>query len=91
MPFFLDAACVCIPSADFVCRKCREKEEAEAESKGERTERDVRDAIDLTGWGYVRADQDGYDGEVVTPEEHREETFFAAALQLLGAKPIETK
>lgn len=86
MPFRLNVACVCLPASGFVCRNCREKSE-----QPERTEQDVRDAIDLSGWGYVRADQDGYDGEIVTPEEHREETFFAAARELLGAETIETK
>ena len=29
----------------------------------------------LTGYGYIKADQDGYDGQIVTPEEHKEEEY----------------
>lgn len=57
------------------------------------TELSLRPLIDklsppnLTGYGYTKADQDGYDGEIVTPEEHKEEEFFEALKQLLDAKP----
>ena len=42
----------------------------------------------LDGYGYIRADQDGYSGEVVTPIEHKEEEFFAALSLLLDTRPI---
>ena len=41
----------------------------------------------LTGYGYIKADQDGYDGEIVTPEEHKEEEFFELPTYYLDAKP----
>ena len=41
----------------------------------------------LTGYGYIKADQDGYDGEIVTPEEHKEEEFFELLTYYLDAKP----
>ena len=39
------------------------------------------------GYGYTKADQDGYDGQIVTPKQHKEEEFFEALTQLLDAKP----
>ena len=42
----------------------------------------------LTGYGYKRADQDGYDGGEVSPAEHKEEEFFEASRQLLKAQGI---
>ena len=39
------------------------------------------------GYGYTKADQDGYDGQIVTPEQHKEREFFEALTQLLDAKP----
>ena len=41
----------------------------------------------LTGYGYIRAEQDGYDGEIVTPEEHKEEEFFELLTYYLDGKP----
>ena len=40
----------------------------------------------LTGYGYIRADQDGYDGQIVTPEEHKEEEFFQLLNHYLDAE-----
>ena len=57
------------------------------------TESSLRPLLDklsppnLAGYGYVKADQDGYDGEIVTPEEHKDEGFFEALKHLLDAKP----
>jgi len=48
----------------------------------------------LKGYGYTRADQDGYnaDGpEVVSAIAHKEEEFFAACAELLDAKPLKTE
>lgn len=45
--------------------------------------------LQIQGYGYTRADQDGYNGEIVTATEHKEEEFFEAARQLLEAQEIE--
>lgn len=41
--------------------------------------------MNLEEYGYIQADQDGYDGERVSPEEHKEEEFFAALEEMLDA------
>ena len=48
-------------------------------------------ADQLKGYGYCRADQDGYEGEEVSPEEHNEEEILEASRQLLDAKEIEPR
>ena len=49
--------------------------------------------VDLTGYGYVRADQDGFDSSdpssVVSPEEHKSEEFLEAVKITFDAKVIE--
>ena len=49
----------------------------------------VREELaDLTGYGYFCADQDGFDGGYVMPQDHKDEEFLAAAEQLLHAKEV---
>ena len=40
----------------------------------------------LDGYGFIQADQDGYDGEIVTPEQHKEQEFFEALKIYLNAE-----
>lgn len=70
MPFLAKPECLCL--LDFVCNACLAKEEAKVDP--------------LAGYGYVRSDNDGFDGEIVTPENHKEEEFFTAAEALLETK-----
>jgi len=42
----------------------------------------------LEGYGYRKADIDGFSGEIVTPKEHKAEEFEAALVIRLDAKPI---
>lgn len=49
---------------------------------------DFREAADLSEYGYIRADQDGWNGEVVSPQEHNEEVILEAAAELLDAREV---
>ena len=50
--------------------------------------------MNLSSYGYRKSDQDGYDSSdpssIVTPEQHKEEEFFAALIETFDAKVIET-
>lgn len=75
--------CACIPSADFVCRPCQEKGQEPAK------EHEADPEPDLPGYGYTKADQDGFNGEKVSPIEHKEEEMMTAAKDLFEAKEAE--
>ena len=74
MSFLAKPDCLCL--LDFVCNACKAKAKAAAKPDP------------LEGYGYTKSDNDGFDGEIVTPEEHKEEEFFAGAELLLDAKRI---
>ena len=54
------------------------------------TEREVKRNAELEaqGWGFTRADQDGFTGEKVSALEHLAEEMVEAAKQLLDARTI---
>lgn len=97
MAYKTQISCVCIPSVGFTCKACAARgargnddllEGLRAESVNcQESDRKLTEP-DLTGYGYHRADQDGYDGGYVTPAEHKEEEFFRASEMLLDAKEI---
>ena len=75
-----------MPQYDFTCRYCQGKIQ-DSELLGEM--QSVREELaDLTGYGYFCADQDGFDGGYVMPQDHKDEEFMAAAEQLLSAKEV---
>lgn len=77
------AGCLCVASLGFVCGLCRE---AEILAPPERPVEEPRPGLDLTSYGYARAEQDGYDlGTMCSPEEHYEETFLGALEEMLDA------
>lgn len=83
----MKSACFCLPQADFICRYCEGKAQ-DGDLLGE-MHSGREELADLTGYGYMRADQDGFDGGYVTPELHKEEEFLAASLQILDAKEVK--
>lgn len=83
MPF-RPPGCFCLPEADFVCKRCQEL----GQEPNENFKLEAENEPDLSGYGYKRADQDGYDGGSVSPIDHKEEEFFAAAKQILHAQGI---
>lgn len=82
----MSSPCFCLPQADYICRYCEGKAQ-EVDLLGEM--QPVREELaDLTGYGYFCADQDGFDGGYVMPQDHKDEEFMAAAEQLLHAKEV---
>lgn len=72
MPFKAKPECLCL--LDFKCVYCQRKEADKPDP--------------LAGYGYDLADVDGHDGGQVSPEDHKEEEFLAAAEMRLDAKQI---
>lgn len=46
-------------------------------------------STNLDGYGYTAADQDGFDGEEISPTRHKEEEFFGAMKEMLDVKPLK--
>ena len=82
----MSSPCFCLPQADYICRYCEGKAQ-EVDLLGE-MQSGREELSDLTGYGYFRADQDGFDGGYVMPQDHKDEEFMAAADQLLHAKEV---
>lgn len=73
--------CFCIPELDKVCKSCEAKRKPE-------TEFIEIPHPNLEGFGYTKADQDGFDGEKVSPEEHRFEWMIGEVMGDFGAEII---
>lgn len=82
----MSSPCFCLPQADYICRYCDGKAQ-DVELLGE-MQSGREELSDLTGYGYFRADQDGFDGGYVMPKDHKDEEFMASAEQLLYAKEV---
>ena len=82
----MSSPCFCLPQADYICRYCDGKAQ-DVELLGE-MQSGREELSDLTGYGYFRADQDGFDGGYVMPQDHKDEEFMASAEQLLYAKEV---
>lgn len=79
------AGCLCVASLGFVCGLCREAEMLAPAQAGV-SEKKSRTSLDLTGYGYIRGDAEGYaERTVCSPEEHYEGTFLTALEELLDA------
>lgn len=82
-------SCCCIPAIGRICAKC----ESEGVTAPKDPEPEQKNLVDygfgnLEGYGYDRADQDGHDGGLVSPIEHKEEEMIEAAKVLLDATII---
>lgn len=94
MRFLAKPGCMCLPAQSFTCKRCAERNAEKPEVFTLESEPvnflskacQLTGLPDLTGYGYRRADQDGFDGGEVSPAEHKEEEFFEAANQLLQTK-----
>lgn len=82
----MSSPCFCLPQADYICRYCDGKVQ-DVDLLGE-MQSGREELSDLTGYGYFRADQDGFDGGYVMPKDHKDEEFMASAEQLLYAKEV---
>ena len=81
MPLQTKPHCLCVPEIPFVCDHCKEM--------GQEPVNPSEDSLpDLTGYGHIAADQDGGNGEEISPIEHKETEMLIAVREIFKAEEI---